>query len=88
MPTMTCTCSTVLDYGRSASPVSWFLFSEAEQVALPETAGMAKFAALMKHAVLCPTCSRLWIWWRKGEAPVEYVPATTGASDATNSAAP
>lgn len=71
---MKCSCGTKLDFAGTGSPISWFFFSEAEQCALPETAGMAEFAALMRHAVLCPSCSRLWVWWNKEKPPVEYVP--------------
>jgi hypothetical protein len=73
-PSITCTCSTRIEYGEAGSPNSWFFFSEAEQAALPPSAGLAEFAAMMKHAVLCPNCRRLYVWWEKGKAPTEYVP--------------
>jgi hypothetical protein len=85
MPALKCTCGAELDFGGTANPISWFLFSEAEQCALPETAGMAEFVKLMKHAVLCPTCARLWIWWSKGTLPVEYVPAALTAATPSES---
>jgi hypothetical protein len=84
MPALKCTCGAALDFGGTANPISWFFFSEAEQCALPQTAGMEEFVRLMKHAVLCPSCKRFWIWWNKGEMPVEYVPASAGsATDAS-----
>ena len=71
---MKCTCGAQLDFSEPANPLSWFFFSEAEQCALPDEADVADLAGIMKHAVLCPTCGRLWVWWDKTGAPSEYLP--------------
>lgn len=67
MPATLCHCGERVNYGSIPNPTEWLLVSDVAFDALtdPETDKVAAEDLFhqMKHALLCPHCGRLWVFW-------------------------
>lgn len=73
MPSFLCRCGKQLRYGEIPNPIEWLLISDVEYDDFTGMVDAETIYKKMRSMMVCPNCSRLWIFWRGfGESPISY----------------
>lgn len=74
MPQIACKCGERLRLGEIPNPIEWLLISDSDFDGMPEVLESDSLYNKMKSCLECPSCGRLWIFWKGFEdAPTEYI---------------
>jgi hypothetical protein len=75
MPKMLCRCGNILRYGDIPNPIEWLMISDLDFDTFTGTVNTEEVYSSFTHALHCPQCSRLWIFWKGfAEDPQLFVP--------------
>jgi hypothetical protein len=73
MPSMTCKCDHRIVYGEIPCTDEWLLISDVAFERFGGTIDAEEVYRGMRHMLLCPKCSRLWLYWDGfSKPPVAY----------------
>ena len=75
MPSIFCSCGTLLDYGLIPSPIEWLAISDVEYDSYVGSIDSDDLYKKMRSILKCPSCGRLWVFWGGfSEKPSVYAP--------------
>ena len=73
MPSIICTCKTIIDYGYIPCNEEWLIISDAKFDKFSGMIDTGNIYRSMDHLLKCPTCGNLWVFWNGFQnAPTGY----------------
>jgi len=79
MPSHQCRCGHRISYGEIPAKDEWLFLPDAEFERFKGSVDAEAVYRAMRSFLKCPSCGRLWMFWRGfDEAPQEFIPATAG----------
>ena len=69
MPNTTCSCGHRIWFGEIPCPYEWLMISDTRYDDYQETVDAEALYGEMTHALKCPSCQRLLIFWEGFEQP-------------------
>ncbi len=75
MPSLTCGCGEIVNYGEIPCPNEWLFMSDVEFDKLSGLVDVEEIYKAMKSLIKCPRCGMMWFFWNGFQAePQQYVP--------------
>jgi hypothetical protein len=76
MPKVLCKCREVIRLGEIPCQHEWLIISDTQFDQIEGPVDTQSVYKQMKSMLLCPGCSRLWVYWSGySSEPTEYLPA-------------
>jgi len=75
MPSLTCGCGEIVNYGEIPCSNEWLLMSDIEFDQFSGQIDVEEIYKAMKSLIKCPQCGAIWLFWNGFQAePQRYMP--------------
>lgn len=69
MPAMECRCGTKLSWSAIPNPIEWKFIADTALDELDDYVATEELYSAMSSFLECPSCRRLWVFWRGFDSP-------------------